>query len=284
MGGVILSLLFLLITIVLLIQTEWAQNLLVKKITQKLSRSLNTTVKTDRVSIGFFNRLNLEGTLILDQHKDTLVYAGNLQVRITDWFFLKDETELKYLGLENAFVNMHRTDSVWNYAFLEDAFASGSTTSKNKQELKLKIKDIDLKNIRFVYKDLWVGEDMLGRIGALKLKAKNIDLSKKHIAISTLTIDQPGFSLIDYTGKRPDSLAPSKKLKPFLPGVLKWNPDNWTMQIDQVNVNDGLVYFQAETNDPILPHFDPDHIQFSGITGEMKNLTFIQDTLKAKIS
>lgn len=271
------------ISIILLIQTEWAQNLLVQKITQKLSRSLNTTVSVDHISIGFFNRLNLKGTLILDQHKDTLLYAGNLRVSITDWFFLKDEVEIQYLGLENAFVNVHRTDSVWNYLFLEKAFASDPNAKKTNKEIKIKLKDINLKNIRFVYTDRWVGENMIGKLGALSLKAKNIDLAKKQIEIRSLSLDQPSFSLIDYTGNRPDSLAPSKKLKPFIPGVLKWNPEKWFMKVDQLTVTDGAVYFQADTQDPILPHFDPDHIYFTGITGKMKSLVFDQDTLSAKI-
>ena len=41
----------------------------------------------------------LEGTLVLDKNKDTLLYAGVVNVNITDWFFFKDKIELKYIGL-----------------------------------------------------------------------------------------------------------------------------------------------------------------------------------------
>lgn len=266
-----------------MIQTEWGQNLFVEKITQSLSKKLNTKVSIGHVSIDFFNKLNLDKTVILDQHQDTLLYAGSLKVRITDWFFLKEQPELEYLGLEQAYIYMHRTDSVWNYAFIEDAFGSAPDTSSTKKTIQLKIKDIDFKNIRFVYRDHWVGEDMIGKIGSLELKAKHIDLAKKNIDIRSLVLEQPEFSLIDYTGKRPDSLAPKKELKPFLPGIPKWNPDGWNLHVEKLDVHNGMVYFQSESKDPILPYFDPSHIHFSGITGFMKNLTLRKDTLSAAL-
>lgn len=279
----LLALFVVLLSFVILIQTEWAQNVIVGRVTQKLSKSLGTTVKIDHTSIGFFNRLNLNGVLILDQKKDTLLHAGKLQVRITDWFFLKDQAELEYIGLENAYINLNRKDSVWNYSFLEEAFRTDSKPKTTKNQIDLKIKDIDLKNIRFFYKDGWIGEDIIGIIGVLKLRAKKFDLTKKQIDIRSLLLDKPSFSLLDYTGNRPDSLKPSKKLKPFTTGVLKWNPEGWSLLVDEIKLNDGTVYFQTETKDPILPHFDPRHIQFSGITGSLNKLSFVKDTLSAKI-
>ena len=56
--------------------------------------------------------MDLDSTLIRDQNKDTLLYAGSMKLRITDWFFLQTKTDLKYIGLENAMINMHRRDSV----------------------------------------------------------------------------------------------------------------------------------------------------------------------------
>jgi hypothetical protein len=74
----------------------------------------------------------LEGTLIRDQNRDTLLYAGKLQTQLTDWFFLQQEIEIKHIGLENAIVNMHRKDSVWNYQFIIDSLSPA--TPKEAQE------------------------------------------------------------------------------------------------------------------------------------------------------
>ena len=66
--------------------------------------------------------MDLDGVLVEDQKRDTLLWAGKVQIRITDWFFLKDQADLKYIGLENAVAKFNRTDSVWNYTFLEKYF------------------------------------------------------------------------------------------------------------------------------------------------------------------
>ena len=123
----------------LAIQTTPVQNWLVRQVTHKLSKNLNATVRVKHVDFSLFNKMHLEGTLVQDQQKDTLLYAGNLTVNITDWFFLKDKIELKYIGLEDAVIHLQRSDSIWNYKFLVDYFSSpGTKQKKGGIELNLK--------------------------------------------------------------------------------------------------------------------------------------------------
>ncbi len=63
---------------------------------------------------------------------------GAVKVNITDWFFLKDRVVLSYIGLENAQIQLKRSDSIWNYRFLEDYFSSPKKQQVKKQD------DIDL--------------------------------------------------------------------------------------------------------------------------------------------
>ena len=95
----LLSLLATVLLIWLLLQTELVQNIIVGKVTKRLSKDLNTEVRIRHVSFAFFNRMNLEGTLVRDRSKDTLLYANNIKVRVTDWFFLQDTLVLKLLDL-----------------------------------------------------------------------------------------------------------------------------------------------------------------------------------------
>jgi hypothetical protein len=114
------------------IQTDLVQNWLVGIATNRLSKSLGTEVSVKNVSFSFFNRLNMEGVLVKDKQKDTILYAGEFKVRITDWFFLKEKAVLKYAGLENAIVKMQRTkDSTWNYDFILDYFKFSLPHRKN---------------------------------------------------------------------------------------------------------------------------------------------------------
>src|SRR4029078_6554549 len=125
----LLVILLLIVAAFIFIETPAGQNWLAKKITKKFSKELNTQISFKHISFSLFNKLNLEDFLLEDQHRDTLLFAGNLQVRITDWFFLKDTVELKYICLQNAVVSLKRNDSVWDYQFIADYFTPSSSTS-----------------------------------------------------------------------------------------------------------------------------------------------------------
>jgi hypothetical protein len=116
------------VALLIAIQTNYVQNKLIGWVTHYLSKELKTEISIQHISLSLFNKVNLDGILIKDLHQDTLLYAGQLKCRITDWFFLKDKVEITYLGLEDARIFLYRKDSNWNYQFLADYFSSGDTT------------------------------------------------------------------------------------------------------------------------------------------------------------
>jgi len=97
------------------IETPAGQNWVGRQFTKKFSRELNTKIEFKRVSFSLLDKLNLEGFLMEDQFHDTLLYAGNLQVRITDWFIFKSNAEIKYAQLNNAVIHLNKRDTLWNY-------------------------------------------------------------------------------------------------------------------------------------------------------------------------
>ena len=238
-----------------------------------------------RINIGFFDKLSLEGTLIRDQKKDTLLYAGRLKLEINDWFFFKDKIELKYIGLENAVIRMSRYDSNWNYQFILDSLAPKQKTPKKKQaDIQVLLKSVDLKNVYVQYKDQWVGQDMVGSIASLEMDTKDFNLAEKKILINALTLNKPSFYTFDYKGRKP----PGNKDKTKLVSVsnnntLQWNTEGWTIKLDKFSVKDGTVSFERETERKKYDYFDPAHILFSGITGTIQNLNVIKDTLSGMV-
>ena len=69
------------------IQTPGGQKWIAKQVTNRLSRDLQTKVSIAHIDFALFNRMNLGGVLIEDRDRDTILYAGQVRVRITDWFF-----------------------------------------------------------------------------------------------------------------------------------------------------------------------------------------------------
>lgn len=286
---VLLCLLGLVILIGILVNIPVVQNFLVHEVTSRLSQQLKTRVEIDHVSFRLFNSMQLEGALIEDQHKDTLLYAGKLQVRITDWFFFQDKPIIKFIGLENAQVNLLRTrkDSVWNYHFLEEAFSSSKpdTSTQPSGGISLDLKKIDLKNIRLNQVDAWVGEDMRASAKRIYLDAKNLDLQKHNIDIQELTLTNPNFIISSYAAS---PLRRRRKPSPDHPvpdtgqlQQLRWNNDNWKLVVKELNIKNGIFGVDnPDDSTKIEPgYFAPNHIRFNEINLSLTNTSLVKDSV-----
>jgi len=270
----------------LAIQTTPVQNWLAGKVTSKLSKDLNTTISIKKVDFALFNKMLLEGTLVEDRNKDTLLYAGTVEVRITDWFFFKDNIELKYIALKDAKINFERTDSVWNYQFLVDYF-SGPKKAKKGRTIEYNFKIVDLENVALVQKDGWLGANQIIKIGSLKMDPENVDLNQKIAHIKSLTVVKPELYLYKYRGNR----GPRPKIGPDSVEVivndtanLRWNPEHWSVTVDELVIEHGTFKNDRFTDRQPFTYFDGAHMTFSDINGNIKNLRLVNDTITANVN
>lgn len=224
--------------------------------------------------------MNMEGTMVRDKQKDTLLYAGQLKVRITDWFFLKDKAVLKYVGLENAVIKLNRKDPVWNFGFLVDFFSSPNSTKKKSGGLDLNLKKIDLKNVRFLKNDLWAGERMDITLVSLSLDAENIDLKKNIFEINSIELDKPFIEIQGLVPLRPESLRNKKN---SVDTGMYFNQGDIALRLGKITIRNGSLFLDSDTDKP-LPYFDGSHIQLSKLNGSLEQVSFIKDTLLAAIN
>lgn len=270
------------ITIILLvfiaIQTDFVQNRLVNIATNRLSNALGTEVSIKTVSFSLFNRFNLEGMMVKDKQKDTLLYAGQLKIRITDWFFLKDKATLHFVGMEDVVIKLHRKDSTWNYGFLVDYFAS-PPSSKKKKGLALNLKKIDFKNLRFQKNDQWAGEKMNINVASLVVDAENIDLAKNTLVINRISLDRPSVKIQSLPALRP---KPLQNKKAEVDTGMYFNEGDMSVQAGDISIRNGSLFIDGNQKTP-LPFFDGSHIQLSKLNGTISGLRFIKDTLRANV-
>ena len=283
---IILALLSLTCFTIAFIQTEWGQNWVARRITTKLSKDLQSRISIKHVEFGLFNKMNLEGVLIEDRKKDTLLYAGIMQVRITDWFFFKDKAELEYIGLQDAVINFNRTDSVWNYGFLADYFSTPSTGKQKKAGIELDLKKVLFNNVSFVQKDGWAGQDMYVKLGSLNLDANRLSVTGKIININELHLVTPNFHQYNYTGNRPKTtvvVTTTTGNEVITDTALQWNPQNWNIVINNLTINGGRYRTDNGSLTSQLAHFDGKHVDFSAIEGTVKSFRWLGDTLRANV-
>lgn len=262
------------------------QTWLVKEIAGNLSKKLDTRVTIKEVDFRFFDKLLVKDLMVEDHKKDTLLFAGTASVNITDWFFLKDTITLNNVGLEDAYINMNRTDSVWNYTFLVDYFSSPSTGKKNNSTVQFNIKEIHLKNIKFNNLDKWIGQDMEVALQKLDVTIEKMDLTNKQIVIKDIYLEKPIFLQRDFDGNKP-AVTDLTAIMAQIPVVsaFKWNKSGWVMKVNKLQIFDGSFLNEKSTiRAPYNDRFDGQHIHFSTINGSISDVLFLNDTLQANIS
>ena len=279
-------LLFLIIAIFLFVRSDFGQNWLTHQVTKKLSADLKNKIHIGHISLSIFNKLGIEEILVEDQQRDTLLYAGSIHVRITDWFFIKDKVELKYIGLENAVIKLHRSDSVWNYKFLEDYFTTSSSSKKNSSVIEYDLKKIEFKNVSFTQEDEWLSRDMTVNLSSLILDTKEGNITKKMIDINSLKIVDPVFSIYDYPKKAPSKLKPKAKSDEELnlaKIVLKWNPHGWKIKIAKIDIVNGIFKNDKKTNSLPYTYFDANHFEFKKIDAQFRDMQILNDSITSKL-
>ncbi len=226
----------------------------------------------------------LNGVLVKDHNKDSMLYIGSAGVRINEWFFLKEKIELNYISLEQASIYLHRSDSVWNYQFLVDYFSSPSgTKDSTKKEIELVLKKIDLKQIHLIQKDEWRGETMEGRLGSLALDISEFNLAGKKVAINTVDLVSPHFYIFNYKGNRPPKTSKPDNDYHQNDVAEHWNKEGWKITAKTVTIENGEFKNEIKTDREVYSFFDPAHIQFNNIKGSFTNFRFAGDTMQAVI-
>lgn len=270
--------------IVLLINVTGVQNWMAQRAVTWLANKLHTKVSVKHVRIDFANHLLLQGLYIEDKHGDTLLYAGEAELKASDWFYLKKEKPvITYLGLHHAYGHLIRTaqNDEWNYQFVIDAFNTGKKDkTKSKNELELDLKHLDLQDVRFHSDDAWAGNDMDIDVGSFALDGKQLDLKKRVIDLDRVDIRNTIVAMRDYKGGKP--LTP-KKIVANVIDTTAFNTGGWAVHVKDLRLNDCGYSLISSTKPAPAREFDPAHLIISGADFEARDLRINGDTLHARL-
>src|SRR5450432_944183 len=162
---VIIIFLLLVVICLFLLQTSFVQNFGRKKIQAYLESRLHTKVIIGDLSVDFPKNIVLKNIYLEDPHRDTLLYAGNLNLDVNLWGLFHHKVVVNDITLDHWTVNIERLlpDSGFNYAFVISAFASGNDNQKKAANgtspWTFELGNVHLVNIHAHYKDDATGTD-----------------------------------------------------------------------------------------------------------------------------
>jgi len=249
-----------------------------------LSKKLKTKVTVAHLRVDFLDHILLQGLYIRDQANDTILYAGEVQVRINDWFIFKDKPILHYIALDNTYIHLYRTatSKFWNYEFLADAFStpvSKKDTGNNKL-VEFDLKKVALNNVRFHMDDKWGGEDQDYDIGSLQINANALDIRKKLLEVSDITARNCDIVIKEYTAARPLSMRPAT-VDTF--DTTPFNPEKWAANVKSVSVEGCEFHLIMDDQVPKPGEFDYNHIDVSKIKAYITSGTITGDTIRGNV-
>jgi hypothetical protein len=160
-----------------LIRTSEFQTYLAQLGTEFLSSELDTKMSIEKLDILFFDRVELKGVHLEDKQKDTLANIQSIIVNINILDLSKQIFALEDLKISKGTIKINRSakDGKYNYAFLEEYFASKEKKKKT-SPFELKIDQVSLIDIQFYYDDFRKKEMNKG-IDWNHIKAKNLYVS-----------------------------------------------------------------------------------------------------------
>lgn len=248
-----------------------------------LQKTLNTEVRVADLRFKLLNRVELSGLLVRDQAQDTLLYAGSLEGKITDWFIFKDDITLEYLRLKDARVAMRRdhVDASWNFQFIVDAFRSDKPEGKEAKPMpQFDLKEIVLERVHFSKQDDTFGNALDLKVKHLAILGEDIDLNRKKIALQSFAADKLRFEI-----KRASTDKPLPPITfPDLDTKTPFNPNLFEIDLGKLDLKNS-AFILVDMDEPVLPNqFDGRHLHITGINIDAEKLQIRADTLHGKMN
>ena len=205
--------LILLVSSYYLIQQPKVQTYLVHKVSEYLSKQLESEVKVDSVSIDFIRTLRIHNVYLSSQKSknDTILFAKSLAADLMLGKTLWDQvTSLKdsKIYIDNVAldgIQFHgyraKEDSTYNFQFLLDQLSSSDKKPKKKKAskpLELKLNKLLLTNSNLVLDDPHTDKRMDIRFTKVEADVRELNINKLKIDVKKLTLIDPFFKLTDY--------------------------------------------------------------------------------------
>ena len=148
-------LLLLVLLLAFVVRFPSVQSFFARQATSYLSSELHTTVKLDQLEIVFLNKIALKGLMVKDLKKDTLISVDELLVTLDELKIFKNEFVIDRVALRKGKLNLQRDkkSGAYNYAFIQDYFASSDQKTTKSKPIKLDLNRLSLVDFHIKYDD-----------------------------------------------------------------------------------------------------------------------------------
>lgn len=266
------ALVFLLVVLYFILQSNAVQNWLIGKTTAYLSKELHTRVEINHINIEFFDNVVLEGLYIQDLQGDTLIYAEKFSAGLNSNIFslIWNKLEFNEISLTNARICLQREagDANNNAQFLIDYFSSPPSTQPEKpsKPFLLKIQNFSLRDVVFTSDDRENGQKMVFKVPFGNLKINKLDTGERIADIRSVDLRGFVFDFKDYPAPSSNTPEPDKT-ESIVPDTTAKKPFRFLVR--QFSLEQAGFIMDKYRNEPLEPVMqgvmDYDHLNVKDI-------------------
>ena len=212
----LLLLVFFSSILAVLTRNKWVQTQLAQYIAAQFQDNIGIELEIKAVEIDFLRNFHIEGILVRDLHRDTLISIRVLDAQLQNWNLKKNEFKIGDFELFYPFVKMGKydSDSLLNY---EEILAKLPKDTANSRPLQIALDGIKINNGSYVFFD---GEEsfknnVLGEFNPSYLRYDDIEsqIELGHVNYDgTLDFEIESFSALDRTGYKIDEISGPLKI------------------------------------------------------------------------
>ena len=270
LGYSLAVLLTLLLLLWAALQFPTVQNRIADRATRYLSERISTPVAIDEIEIDFFNRLRLEGLYVEDLSGDTLLYAQAFEAQLGLFAPFQQEIHVQDFRLQNAVGKLYRgPDSLYNYQFIVDAFASESTDSSSGTPWSFGLRQGPPHTVPVKLSDSISQTQVYTRVGQFKGRINELDLASQQLDVERIDF---GNSYAAVSTRSSPSLPDTSDTEP-----LAFPFTGWQLAAESIDLS-GLAFSYQDFAQPPAKsgQFDPAHLNYEDIN--LKAQSFVWDS------
>ncbi len=270
--------LIFILLLLLCLRLSFVQTKLANIATNIIAKNTNTVLRIDKVAINFVDNVSLKGIYAEDTNKDTLLYAGNINVDLGIFNLLRKKVDVENVNIDNIVANVYqKEDSTFNFQFLIDAFASSDTivkdTSKNTNAnpFEVILGQIDFQNADLTF-------DMLQGKNAAKFK--QLLVSSNSLDLENLVFDIAKINIVDAhitTQWQESTSEDTTNLSGF-----PLNDLPVTIICNDVEIENSNVLFTLG-NAKNTPYFEANYINVESLNLEVKDILVCDSMIHARV-
>ncbi len=172
------------LSVILLLQLPWVQNLLARKVAGMISEQVDVTLEVDRFRLASFNRVNLKNVLLTGPGEDTLVAFSRFDARIRIIPLFRNEVQVGRIRLNDPYINLEkqREDSLLNIVSIFQQGTPGKPEPKgNQPPWSFHFEDLTINRMDFRYTDRLEGSTLSVLLDGFNVVPDTVNLEERKL-------------------------------------------------------------------------------------------------------